>query len=370
MVTVEAFSRLVSGLYDAALRPDFWVDAIRDIQQSLGGVGGTLLAGDGPDRAVPAATTLPDEAAKTYAEYYCHLDHEVRYMQQGPVGVVRSSGDLMAPARNVEFYSEWMRPLDLEDGLFVRLTTGPSPICLVVGFPRPMGYLSQPERVKVLTGLVPHLQQALQTQARLGEVVERGEHLVKALKLHRHGIVMVGPELLVLETNPAVDRMLASQDGLLVNHGRITAKRDSASFTLRRAAHVALIGDNDGVRTGATLLCERPSGKRPYVVHVLPLQRSVHPAGPAMTNPAAMIVIIDPELEPRPPVPLLRRLYRLTQAEAEVAVRIARGADVRHIAEELRVSVPTVRTHLQHLYDKTDTHRQAELIRLLLAIAP
>jgi DNA-binding CsgD family transcriptional regulator len=233
-----------------------------------------------------------------------------------------------------------------------------------------MGYLSQPERVKVLTGLVPHLQQALQTQARLGEVVERSEHLVKALKLHRHGIVMVGPELLVLETNPAVDRMLASQDGLLVNQGRITAKRDSASFALRRAAHAALIGDNDGVRSGRTLLCERPSGKRPYVVHVLPLQRSAHPAGLTMTNPAAMIVIIDPELEPRPPVPLLRRFYRLTQTEAEVAVRIARGADVRHIAEELCVSVPTVRTHLQHLYDKTDTHRQAELIRLLVAIAP
>ncbi len=211
MVTVEGFSRLVRELYDAALRPDFWVDAIRDIHESLGGVGGMLLAGDGADRAVPSATTLPDEAGKTYAEYYCLLDHEVRCMQQGPVGVVRSSGDLMAPARSVEFYSEWMRPLDLEDGLFVRLTTGPSPICLVVGFPRPMGHLGQPERVKVLTGLVPHLQQALQTQARLGEVVERGEHLVKALELHRHGIVVVGPELLVLETNPAADRMLAMQ---------------------------------------------------------------------------------------------------------------------------------------------------------------
>jgi DNA-binding CsgD family transcriptional regulator len=233
-----------------------------------------------------------------------------------------------------------------------------------------MGYLSQPERVKILTGLVPHLQQALETQARFGEVVERGEHLVKALKLHRHGIVVVGPELLVLETNPAVDRMLAGQDGLLVDHGRLTAQRDSASFALRRAAHVALIGDNDGIRSGRTLLCERPSGKRPYVVHILPLQRPIHPAGLAMTNPAAMIVMIDPELEQRPPVPLLRRLYRLTQTEAEVAVRIARGADVRHIAEELCVSVPTVRTHLQHLYDKTNTHRQAELIRLLLVMTP
>lgn len=370
MVRVEDLSRLVSGVYDAAVRPAVWADAIRDMHQFLGGVGGILLAGDGGGRAVPIATTLPEEAGQSYAEYYCQLDNEVRYMQQGPVGVVRSSRDLMAPARNAEFYSEWMRPLDLEDGLFVRLTRGEHPVCLVLGFPRPMGYLSAPERVKVLTGLVPHLQQALRTQARLGAAAERADHLAEALALHRHGIVIVGPGLLVLEANPAAERMLARHDGLLVDHGRITARREGSSVELRRAAHLALIGDDDGVRSGTTLLCRRPSGERPYVVHVLPLARSVNLPGPVTAHPAAMVVIVDPDQDVQPPVPLLQRLYRLTQAEAEVAVRIARGTDVKHIADELCVSLPTVRTHLQHLYDKTDTHRQAELIRLLLAIAP
>ena len=30
----------------------------------------------------------------------------------------------------------------------------------------------------------------------------------------------------------------------------------------------------------------------------------------------------------------------------------------------------TAKTHLQHVFDKTDTHRQAELVRLLLTIIP
>jgi DNA-binding CsgD family transcriptional regulator len=29
-----------------------------------------------------------------------------------------------------------------------------------------------------------------------------------------------------------------------------------------------------------------------------------------------------------------------------------------------------VRTHLQHVYDKTDTHRQGDLVRLVLALKP
>jgi DNA-binding CsgD family transcriptional regulator len=29
-----------------------------------------------------------------------------------------------------------------------------------------------------------------------------------------------------------------------------------------------------------------------------------------------------------------------------------------------------VRTHLQHVFDKTDTHRQADLVRLLTTLLP
>lgn len=79
-----------------------------------------------------------------------------------------------------------------------------------------------------------------------------------------------------------------------------------------------------------------------------------------------MIVIVDPELEAVPELDALRRLYGLTKTEAEVAIRTVDGKGVVPIADELAMSLATVRTHLQHVFDKTDTHRQAELVRLLL----
>ena len=39
-------------------------------------------------------------------------------------------------------------------------------------------------------------------------------------------------------------------------------------------------------------------------------------------------------------------------------------------AADLVLSRATVKTHLQRIFDKTDTHRQAELVRLLMVIAP
>lgn len=370
MVTVEDFSRLVSGVYDAATTPHRWVDALRGIQSHLGASGAVFTVGDTGDRALRAATSLPEEAARTYQEYYHRLDNELRCVEHGPTGVVRCSAELVAPSRDPEFYSDWMRPSGLAAGVFVRLTASSQPICLVLAFPRPLDDVRDAEGVKTVAALVPHLQQAVQTQFKFDEAIGSVEDLGAAFQRHRHGVFIVGRDCVVVQTNSAGEQMLASRDGLAFSAGRLAAVGTRNSGALPAAVHFAVTGDSSGVRSGGTLLCGRPSGKRPYIVHVLPLRHSGHREVLAPESSTAMIVIIDPESDPEPPMLLLRRLYQLTQTEAEVAARIARGADARQIAGEMCVSITTVRTHLQHVFEKTDTHRQAELIRLLLALSP
>jgi DNA-binding CsgD family transcriptional regulator len=63
-------------------------------------------------------------------------------------------------------------------------------------------------------------------------------------------------------------------------------------------------------------------------------------------------------------------LYHLTRTECDVLRRIAEGATAGEIAQELEVSITTVRTHLQSLFRKTGTRRQADLVRLASAFAP
>jgi DNA-binding CsgD family transcriptional regulator len=61
-------------------------------------------------------------------------------------------------------------------------------------------------------------------------------------------------------------------------------------------------------------------------------------------------------------------LFGLTKGEAQVALGIASGKAADEIAHERAVSVGTVRTQLKALLQKTETDRQAELVRLLLTI--
>ena len=67
-----------------------------------------------------------------------------------------------------------------------------------------------------------------------------------------------------------------------------------------------------------------------------------------------------------PTAQTLQARFGLTRAEARVVRRLAEGLNIKRIAAELRVSPETARTHAKRAMQKTDTHRQAELVSLVL----
>ncbi|OBK09284.1 helix-turn-helix transcriptional regulator [Mycobacterium sp. 1245852.3] len=368
MVTVEDFSRLIAGIYAAAVTPDRWEAALGSIRRALDGTASGLFLADSTVWSV-LDSTLPAAAAKSYVEYYHRFDHVLAAVGRGPVAAVRTGAELMPLVSKSEFYEEWLHPLELGDGMFVRLTGGPTPTCFIVGAPRRTESFDTFDRVKLMRGLVPHLQQAVRTQNKLAALSHTTAELADALEVVRHGIVVVvSREHLVKEMNSAAERIFRAGDGFCMRSGCIAATSAHTERELHRAIDDALRGGCSTIRAERSLISIRPSGKRPYVVHVLPSH--CRDADGPLRKPKALVLIIDPEDEPEPPAVLLRRLYRLTDAEADVALRIAHGAGLKEISQELSVSVTTVRTHLQHVFDKTDTHRQAQLVRLLLVLRP
>jgi DNA-binding CsgD family transcriptional regulator/PAS domain-containing protein len=282
--------------------------------------------------------------------------------------LIRSGSELVSLKAGSEFDADWMRPYQMDDGLFVRLTNGATPTCFLMAAPKRSESFDTPERVKLMSDLVPHLQQALRMQEKLAALADCAVELAGALEVVRRGVIIVAGEHLVINLNSAAEHILRAEDGLCMRSGRIAATTTHADQELYRAIHDALVGERSSVRTGRSLTCFRPSGKRPYVIHVLPSHR--RNADEPLRQSMALVLIIDPEDEPEPTAVMLRRLYHLTEAETQVALHVMHGADLKQIAEELSISYTTVRTRLQHVFDKTDTHRQAELVRLLLALSP
>lgn len=53
------------------------------------------------------------------------------------------------------------------------------------------------------------------------------------------------------------------------------------------------------------------------------------------------------------------------RVRAEIALEIIKGHGRAVAAERLGISAGTARIHLQRVFEKTGTHRQAELVRLI-----
>ncbi len=365
MVEIDDFSRIVSAIYASAITPENWIVAMADVRRTLDAQSAALLLADGTSRSLKSGS-LPPEARKTYLDYYRQIDYVLDAVEEGPVGLIRSGQPLIALKARSEFDADWMRPHQMDDGLFVRLTNGSMPTCFLVAAPKRSEPFDSAERVKLMSALVPHLQQALRTQGHLKDFAQGASDIARAVDSVRHGIAVVGAGSVVIHMNSAAERILKCGDGLCIRSGRVEATSASANAELRRSIVAALPEHESSPRDGNSFLCTRPSGKRPYVIHVLPFS----PTTENMSGARALVVLVDPEQQREPSTHLLRRVYGLTNAEADVALRVLRGDGLKPICEELSLSMATVKTHLQHVFDKTDTHRQAELVRLLLTIIP
>jgi hypothetical protein len=65
----------------------------------------------------------------------------------------------------------------------------------------------------------------------------------------------------------------------------------------------------------------------------------------------------------------LQALFGLTAAETALALALRRDSELASAARAVGIAEGSARTRLQAVYDKTGQHRQAELLRMLDALA-
>jgi DNA-binding CsgD family transcriptional regulator len=69
----------------------------------------------------------------------------------------------------------------------------------------------------------------------------------------------------------------------------------------------------------------------------------------------------------RAKVETVANTYLLSRREAEILFLLAKGYNRANIQEKLYISEGTAKTHIRHIYEKTGTHSQQKLIRLIEA---
>jgi DNA-binding CsgD family transcriptional regulator len=192
----------------------------------------------------------------------------------------------------------------------------------------------------------------------LGEVLER----LSA------GVVFVDRDGRLIHANGPAIRMLTMSDLLSWSDGR-PRPRDG-----RAAAHLDMVLEAMHQREPCLGCCALSFVHGAYngdriTVQILPLATATRGRAAAPCAAAAAIIVSQQPSDLPHRIQLAARLYALTPAESRVVGVLLTGCTIGGAAKALGIKEATVKTHLQHVFDKTGTRRQVDLAQRIAQCA-
>lgn len=365
---------LLASFYDAALAPAEWPRALERLSDALGGVPVHF----GVQRL---PTGMPWIASVRRDPVY-HRIFQERFAPPRTNPVIEAAAAMRvgglyqrrqfwddAAYHASEIRHEIVRPQGQDDFALAMLARAADFVVPFTIYRRIGSGPFTDDEAAFLARLLPHLSRCLQVQLRLETAEAQGRELVATLDHLPLAVVLLGADAQLVRANAAADALLRAGDGLAVRGGRIAATSRRAAERLHRLiASASATGAGQGDHPGGGMALPRRPPARSLSILVSPLpEGGMRDRG---VGAAAVMLVRDPDRQQPVSEAQLAELYGLTAAEARTAAMLVSGDGPGRIAARLGIGLATVRTHLHRIFDKTGAGRQAELVRLLMALAP
>jgi DNA-binding CsgD family transcriptional regulator/PAS domain-containing protein len=366
MMSERRFSDLLALIYEAAADFDRWPEALRAIARASDAPMVVFVC-VGPNNE-PLWQIVPDldsEYIERYAAYYHRINPLWRVAIPSEVGSVMTD-EMMIERREfarTEFFNDFLTPLGLGSMLGAKLRMEGGLNCAIVT-QRRRGFSEQD--LALYRRLAPHLVRAVQLNVRLSGLEGRCAATADALDRLSHGAIVVDAQARVLFANREAERLVGPSGCLRIQSGVLQGRSESTTAKLKTLIAGCAAGREREAGGALQLPCDRD--RRAMSALVLPL-RGQAPAFSLSPRPAAVVFVTDPGRTPDGLDAQLRRRFGLTPAEANFAMEVAKGDGLQASADRIGISLATARTHLAHVFAKTEVRRQAELTLLVGALS-
>ncbi|MGX5842954.1 LuxR C-terminal-related transcriptional regulator [Mesorhizobium sp. ArgA1] len=363
----EVLGSIVGDIYDCVLNPEGWTGVMIRITETMDAAYSTIaLASTAGNRGRFAAQSPWDaEQMRVLQEDYDFdaipgLKAAVVGEIDTPVATLSHMGE--ADLQQTPFFQNWAKPQGLREGCIVKFVHTPDRIGLMGCTTRANRGIISSEEQRFLALLSPHLRRAsligdLLDQARITANLYR-----QALDHLAVPVVLTGADGTILHANGAADRMFSGQGPILSKNGLLQPQNPAMARALLEAIATAAGTDALLGSRGIGLPVSAP-GQPPAVAYVLPLTEGT---ARAAFRPARAAVFVSTTTSSSPlPEAVLTTLFDLTPAEARVLLLIGSGLSASNSALSLGIGENTLKTHLNRIFAKTGTKRQADLVKLV-----
>lgn len=206
-----------------------------------------------------------------------------------------------------------------------------------------------------------HITKALELNRRMLEAQEEVLEMYDLFARLPLGMMVVDEKGRILTANRHARRILSEEKGLSVQDNVLCAGVPEETRPLRQAIRAAA---EDASRAGQTLHLSPCDGAASLSVLIFPFKPNATAAGKTKSRVVVLVAAPGMKIEVSPET--LKSFYPLTTAEARLLSALICDRDLNSIAEDFGISKNTARNQLKSIYEKTQTHRQAELVRQII----
>ena len=365
----QQLSDLIGVIYDAAIDPSRWEDAIARAAQFVGGTGAGLFCKDVgvPHASIPhrVGFQTPLPVALFQQIYPAAEGHFLGDLDQ-PIATtdLMSFGELAES----ELYRQWAEPQGLVDFLsaVVDRTTISAAIFGVFRHER-NGVVDDHAR-RQMRLIAPHIRRAVLIGRMFEFKAAEVATFVDTLDGLSAGMFLVDAAGRLIHANAAGHALLGASDILNSVGGRLVAGDAHIDRTLRDVFAAAGQGDVAIGTKGIAVPLIGKDGER-YIAHALPLTSGARRRAGVVSTVAAALFVRKATLAAPSTPQAIGSAFKLTPTELRVLMAIVEVGGVPEVATAFGIADTTVRTHVTRLFEKTGTSRQADLVKLVAGYA-
>lgn len=367
MLSTQKLSHLLASLHSAPLEEDHWQVFFDGLCEETLAVHGLFLAAGLKKGSVQilaqGGKQFNPEMQRLYNAHYWRVDPYWNAFLRNPrIGVIEGE-ELVSrqDAEKSEFYNELAVPTGVSHAMVLPASVSPQGVEAISIWRHANQKPFEKSSKELMQLLFPHIKTALKTRSALALSSVRAERAETALNASTQACFILNPAGKIVHANARAEALLRLHDGVdSLKHSLVFA--NTADQNRFRACFTAAVDAAGAIASepGGGLTISRPSGKRPFYCSVLPLRL------PNQSAPGHVLVLIaDPESSASLSKNFLKTLFGLTSAETEIASALLAGFSLEEIAERRRVTRGTLRIQIKTIFQKTNTRRQSELVRLL-----
>ena len=360
----------IAELYRAAAGSTPWSRALQCVVDDMDALAAQLVGFDKRTGAISFSHLSEQgdaEAGLHYVRQYHAVDPRLPLLTQKPVGGWLFCQDHFDDefAANNAYYRDLLIPYGGRYSACAKLFETPDEVIMVAFLSKGANPPFTDAQRDYFLRMGRHLTESLALYHRLRGIAQRGAVGAALISRIARPMAVLNRSRMVSAANPRFIELAQEGGVVTLEHNRLACvdpQHDRALDTAMKELEAA-----PADKRRALVL---PLGKKSAPIFALSVELMVPDETLHAFGDTAQYLVTAHQrpTAPHHDVSLWQAAFGFSPAEAKVAAHLFGGKAPKEIAKALHVSPSTIKTHLDALFAKTGTSRQAELVRVLAMV--